>query len=125
MVAGGTPVRRPDHMYAVADMAIDMLHAVDRLSLETGERIDIRIGLHTGTAVAGVLGTDKVFYDVWGETVNTASRLESHGEPGRIQVVASTRSELEPDFEFERRGIVDIKGMAPTETFWLKGRQGT
>lgn len=122
MVAGGMPVARSDHAQTVASMALDMLSTVERISDEIGERIDIRIGLHTGTAVAGVIGSNKVFYDVWGETVNTASRLESHGERGRIQVSALTRSVLEQDFCFERRGVIDLKGMVPTEVYWMTGR---
>jgi len=122
MVAGGMPVARPDHAHSVADIALEMLEVTARLSDETGDKIEIRIGLHTGKAVAGVIGSDKVFYDVWGDTVNTAARMESHGESGRIQVTDATRAALENDFAFEPRGIIDIKGKGPTETFWMTGR---
>ncbi len=122
MAAGGMPVARADHAHAVADMALEMIEAIARLSDETGDKVEIRIGLHTGKAVAGVIGSDKVFYDVWGDTVNTAARMESHGETGRIQVTDATRAALENDFTFEPRGIIDIKGKGPIETFWMIGK---
>ncbi len=122
MVAGGMPVARANHAQAVADMALEMLEVVVRISDETGDKVEIRIGLHTGKAVAGVIGNDKMFYDVWGDTVNTAARMESHGETGRIQVTDTTRAALLTDFSFEPRGVIDIKGKGPTETFWMVGR---
>lgn len=85
--------------------------------------MQLRIGLHAGPSVAGVIGHQKLFYDVWGETVNTASRMESHGEPGRIQVTAAARAELEGDYALEPRGVVEIKGIGRVETWWLIGRR--
>ncbi len=123
MVAGGMPVTRSDHAHAVADMALDMLAATDKLSTELGDEIELRIGLHTGPVVAGVIGSNKVFYDVWGDTVNTSARLESHGASGRIQVTAATRDALGSEFEFDQRGSIEIKGVGLTETFWLTDRK--
>ena len=79
--------------------------------------------MHTGPVVAGVVGIKKFIYDVWGETVNTASRMESHGVPGRIQVMDSTRARLEDDYEFEERGIVDVKGIGKVRTHLLIGHR--
>ena len=124
MVAAGMPEARPDHTAAAADMALAMLDVANRLSEETGEAINVRVGLHTGPTVAGVIGVRKFFYDVWGDTVNTASRMESHGEPGRIQVTAETKEALGEAYLFEPRGPIDIKGKGSIETWWLTGRAG-
>ncbi|WP_234219881.1 adenylate/guanylate cyclase domain-containing protein [Ruegeria pomeroyi] len=122
MVAAGLPhpIDRPVHR--VAEMAFDMLDALRALSDEIGEAIDIRIGLHAGPVVAGVIGHQKLFYDVWGDTVNTASRMESHGQPGRIQVTAAAREALKDAYDFEPRGAVEIKGIGRLETWWLTAR---
>lgn len=122
MVAAGLPVARDDHAEIIADMALAMQAEVARLSTELGEPVDLRIGIHSGPAIAGVIGTSKVFYDVWGDTVNTASRMESHGEPGRIQVTAATQVLLKNQFNFTKRGPVKIKGIGEIETYWLTGR---
>ncbi len=124
MVAARMPKARPDHTAAAADMALAMLDVANRLSEETGEAISVRVGLHTGPAVAGVIGVSKFFYDVWGDTVNTASRMESHGEPGRIQVTAVTKEALGEAYLFEPRGPINIKGKGSIETWWLTGRAG-
>ena len=122
MVAAGLPqpVDRPVHR--VAAMAFDMLEALRGLSQETGEEIELRIGLHAGPVVAGVIGQQKLFYDVWGETVNTASRMESHGQAGRIQVTAAARQALRGEYDFEPRGTVEIKGIGALKTWWLLPR---
>jgi len=124
MVAGGMPEPRPDHATAVAAMALDMLEIMRKLSDEFGEDIAVRIGIHTGPAVAGVIGERKQFYDVWGDTVNVAARMESHGEPGRIQVSGEARQAIGPSFNFDPRGVIDIKGKGPMEIFVLTGRGG-
>jgi class 3 adenylate cyclase len=83
----------------------------------------MRIGLHAGPAVAGVIGAKKFIYDIWGDTVNTASRLEAYGMPDRIQVTDTVQERLADRFEFEPRGVVELKGMGPTNTWFLRGRR--
>lgn len=122
MVAGGMPKAREDHAAVVAAMALDMLAEVERISQELGETVTVRVGVHTGPAVAGVIGTRKFFYDVWGDTVNTAARLESSGLPGRIQISEETREAIGPAFETEPRGTVLVKGKGKLRTWWLTGR---
>lgn len=122
MIAAGMPDPRDDHAEAVAEMALKMLEITERLSAESGQPVAVRIGLHTGPAVAGVIGTRKFFYDVWSDTVNTAARMESHGEPGRIQITAEAKAALGDAYVCEPRGVVDIKGKGPIETWWLTGR---
>lgn len=121
MIAGGMPEPRPDHASAVADMALEMLAVTKQISDEMGETLAVRIGIHTGPAVAGVIGTRKFFYDVWGDTVNTASRLESYGSPGRIQVSKETYEILSGHYTFEERGIIDIKGKGEVQAYYLTG----
>lgn len=119
MVAAGMPSQVGDPVHRIAEMALDMQRATNAMSPDFSEGLQVRIGLHAGPAVAGVIGNKKPFYDVWGETVNTASRMESHGEPGRIQVTKAAKEELEGDYYFEPRGTVEVKGMGTAETWWL------
>jgi adenylate cyclase len=124
MVAGGMPDRREGHAAAVADMALDILDAVERLGRQIDDKLAVRIGIHTGPAVGGVIGTRKLFYDVWGDTVNTAARMESHGSAARIQVTKEAMDALGPGYKFERRGFVDVKGKGKIELFYLVARAG-
>jgi class 3 adenylate cyclase len=120
MVVGGLPPRANDHLVRVASMALDL---TDLLHSRTADPpLHMRIGLHAGPAVAGVIGTRKFIYDVWGDTVNTASRLESEGVPDRIQVTDAVRDRLDDAFLFEPRGTIELKGMGPTRT-WFLGRR--
>jgi len=119
MVAGGLPEARADHAAVVAEMALAMLDAAETASRIVGERLQLRIGLNTGALIAGVLGTHKFVYDVWGDTVNTAKRMESYGVPGRVHVSAATRQALGDVFRFEPRGPLDIKGKGLVETYFL------
>jgi len=119
MVAGGMPDQKAGNVFAVAEMALDMLAVVERVGAELGERIAVRVGMHTGPAVAGVIGTRKLSYDVWGDTVNTAARMESHGSPGRIQVTDETRRALECKYDFEPGGSVNVKGKGKMGVFYL------
>jgi class 3 adenylate cyclase len=126
MVAGGlSPTGGGDDAERVADMALEIVSAVARVGAELGEPLAIRVGLHTGPAVAGVIGIKKFIYDVWGDTVNTASRMESHGVPGRVQVTRSTYERLQHTHSFEPRGMIDVKGKGAIETFLLVGRRRT
>jgi len=122
MVAGGLPVERPDHAQAVADMALEMNKAVGRHGASAGDGFSLRIGMDTGPVVAGVIGRKKFIYDLWGDTVNTASRMESQGIPGRIHVTARTRDRLADAFELESRGEIQVKGKGPMTTYFLLGR---
>ena len=121
MVAGGIPIVRPDHAEASAEMALDMLVAIDELNVKLEATFDLRIGINSGPVVAGVIGTKKFIYDLWGNAVNTASRMESHGVPGRIQVSFYTYELLRDKYEFEERGLIDIKGQGEMLTYFLTG----
>ena len=124
MVAAGLPERRDDHASALADIALAMRDY--RADLPDGTSpLMFRIGINSGPAVAGVIGTSRYQYDIWGDTVNTASRMESHGVPGAIQITAATRQMLGGAFECEHRGTIEIKGKAPMETYLLVGRAPT
>ncbi|QEG37983.1 adenylate/guanylate cyclase domain-containing protein [Bythopirellula goksoeyrii] len=122
MIAGGIPVQRAGHTKAVSAMALDMIEAVEACNRATGEPVSIRIGIHTGPAVAGVIGVKKFAYDVWGDTVNTASRLEMSSLPGKIQLSEQVAERLDGDFVVEERGEVEVKGKGTLKTYWLVGR---
>ena len=119
MAAGGLPETRPDHVVAAAEMALAMLDTVATAGRSAGTPLQMRIGLHTGTLVAGVIGTRKFVYDVWGDTVNTAKRMESYGLPGQVHVSVATRRALGEAFCFDPRGLIDIKGKEPIQTYFL------
>lgn len=121
MVAGGI-VPGEGSVEGVTDMALEMIHEMAHFRTDAGERLQVRIGLHAGPAVAGVIGLKKFIYDIWGDTVNTASRLESHGTPGRIQVTAETAERLAHRYRFEPRGMVELKGKGAVECLYLVGR---
>jgi class 3 adenylate cyclase len=110
-----------DHVRRVAEMGLEMLAEAARLSESAARPMQFRIGMHTGPAVAGVIGIKKFIYDVWGDTVNTASRMESQGVPGRVQVTEGTYQRLRDAFVFESRGLIDVKGKGPIPTYLLVG----
>jgi class 3 adenylate cyclase len=122
MVAGGLPDPRPDHAHAVAEMAMAMRDEVARHTDPGGQPLAVRIGIDTGPVVAGVIGTSKFSYDLWGDTVNTASRMESYGVAGCIQVTARTYQRLKDGYRFERRGPIPVKGKGEIVTYLLVDR---
>jgi class 3 adenylate cyclase len=120
MVTGGILEPQPNAAAAVAEMALPMLETVECAGRAINKKLQLRIGIHTGgPIVAGVLGTHKIAYDVWGDTVNTAKRMESYGLPGRVHVSAATRKALGDAFRFEPRGPLEIKGKGSMETYFL------
>ncbi|MEW6496828.1 MAG: adenylate/guanylate cyclase domain-containing protein [Cyanobacteriota bacterium] len=121
MVAAGLPIPRADHAEAIAQMALAMQAAVERFQSELGETIQIRIGINTGIVVAGVIGTKKFIYDLWGDAVNVASRMESSGQPGSIQVTEATYERLKDKYVFLKRGTIEVKGKGEMKTYWLVG----
>ena len=124
MAVAGMPVFAADHAARGGHMALDMMDALGAFNQRNGYTLQMRIGIHSGPAVAGVIGKQKFIYDLWGETVSTASRMESLGMPGRIQVTAATRQRLGDSFVLERRGTIDVKGKGEVQTWFLNGRNG-
>jgi adenylate cyclase len=122
MAVAGLPVPAPDHAVRAAHMALDMLEAIDRFNAQTGSTLQVRIGINTGAGVAGVIGKRKFIYDLWGDAVNIASRMESHGVAGRVQVTESTRGRLGEQFRLEERGAIELKGKGLMNTWFLTGR---
>lgn len=122
MAAAGIPVPIADHAGRAAHMALDMIEALDRFNLRRGIKLNVRIGIGSGEVVAGVIGKRKFRYDVWGDVVNTASRMESHGVPGRIQLTDATRQRLSEAFELEERGAIDVRGKGEMLTWFLNAR---
>jgi class 3 adenylate cyclase len=123
MAAAGLPEVRPDHAEIMGELALRMLETLDKLNQDSKIRFRARIGMHTGPVVAGVIGMNKFIYDVWGDTVNVASRLETCSLPGRIQVSAEVRGALEHCYKFEPRGVVNIRGKGRMATAFLTGRK--
>ncbi|HUP00793.1 MAG TPA: adenylate/guanylate cyclase domain-containing protein [Gemmatimonadota bacterium] len=122
MVVAGLPLEQPDHLERIADTALAMRARIPEVRARRAEPLGIRIGVATGPVVAGVIGESKFSYDLWGDTVNTASRMERHGLVGRIQVTEPVFERLRDRYVFEPRGEVDVKGKGLMRTYWLEGK---
>ncbi len=124
MIAGGLPIPRTNHLEAVTDMALDAHREMERLT-RTGQipPFQVRIGIHTGPVVAGVIGRRKFAYDLWGDTVNTASRLHTHAIGGGTCVSEAVYHLLKDRYEFVEHGVVQLKGLREMQTYWLKGKK--
>ena len=123
MVVGGLPTPRADHAEAIAELALNMQEASRSFALPDKTPIRIRIGINTGPVIAGVIGKNKFSYDLWGDTVNIASRMESHGKPGEIQLSHATYERLRTKYEFKRRGLIQVKGKGRMPAWFLVGRR--
>jgi guanylate cyclase len=122
MVASGVPTPRDDHAQALCDLALEMRDHI-RERTYGGRNIECRIGINSGPVVAGIIGNKKFSYDLWGDSVNTASRMESSGQPGRIQISEATMRHVSEDFVCEPGGIVDVKGKGPMSVWFVEGRE--
>ncbi|XOF33432.1 MAG: adenylate/guanylate cyclase domain-containing protein [Candidatus Electrothrix sp. YB6] len=123
MVAGGIPEPKGNHIESVADFALEMQRKLACFNLRYETSFEVRVGIHTGPAVAGVIGIKKFVYDIWGDTVNTASRMESHGIADQIQVSETTYAALKDAYMFKERGLVEIKGKGKMRTYFLQGKK--
>lgn len=123
MVASGVPIPRDDHAQAMALFALDMVRGLEEVPARRGKSLVFRVGINSGPLVAGVIGRSKFQYDLWGDTVNIASRMESHGEAGKVHITGATYELLKDDFECVSRGVVPIKGKGKMETWFLVARK--
>lgn len=121
MAAAGLPVPSPDHAPAIARMALAMRDALVDYNKRIHADLQIRIRIHSGPVVAGVIGRKKFIYDLWGDAVNTAARMESHGVAGKIPVTQATYEPLRHEFLLEPRGVIDVKGKGPMQVYFLEG----
>lgn len=123
MVVGGLPNPDPNHACAIAKMALEMQQELEAINRAMGESFNIRIGINSGPVVAGVIGIKKFIYDLWGDSVNIASRMESHGEPGAIHMSESTYKQIQHQFVCELRGTIPVKGKGEMTTYWLRSEK--
>ena len=123
MVVAGVPEARADHAEAIADMALGMLDVLDSVNRDYDDTCDMRVGIHSGPVVAGIIGTHRFVYDVWGDAVNVASRLESYGVANRVQISEATARLLEGRFDVARRDSIELKGWGRVEAYFLNGRK--
>ncbi|MEH2136150.1 MAG: adenylate/guanylate cyclase domain-containing protein [Nostoc sp.] len=124
MVVGGLPTRRLNHAQAIAKMALQMQTAIALLNTENNQNLNLCIGIHSGSVVAGVIDLNKFTYDLWGDTINIASCMESQGIVGKIQVTENTYKSLRNEFLFEKRGEIEVKAKGKMTTYFLIGQKG-
>lgn len=125
MVVSGLPSTRPDHLETIAEMALEMQHTIATLGKENGFNLQLRVGINSGPVVAGIIGIKKFSYDLWGDTVNVASRMEALGLPGKIQVSETVYQALKDRFTFENRGLIPVKGKGAMMAYLLTGHRET
>jgi adenylate cyclase len=123
MLVGGAPTQKDGHAGAAADLALAMIENLAKINAVNQTELAARIGIHSGPVVAGVIGIRKFTYDLWGDTVNFASRMESSGVPGRVHCSQATANLLKEEFELEDRGPVEVKGIGQTHTYFINGRK--
>ena len=123
MAAGGVPIESNDHAQLIAEAALEMRQAIYAFNEESHENLDIRIGIHTGPLIAGVIGKKKLTYDIWGDAVNIASRMESHSQDGKIQLSEPTYNLIKKNFLIKERGIINVKGKGEMKTYFLLGKK--
>jgi adenylate cyclase len=123
MAVGGVPIYRENHAEAIAEIALEMQESIAQLQTVLNQPLQIRIGINTGSVVAGVIGIKKFIYDLWGDAVNVAARMESSGEPGKIQVSANTYQQLKEKYLFKKRGAIAVKGKGEMTTYWLLSKK--
>lgn len=125
MAISGAPIAVDHQVERMADFALELVQVCKQISDNSGFDLAVRIGIHTGPVVAGVIGSSRLCYDLWGDSVNLAQRIESHGEPNAISVSEPVYFKLRDQFKLEDRGLIELKGKGPTKTFVLEGRQRT
>ena len=123
MAIGGAPEAQPEHAARTVGLAMEMISLLAETSARLGRPLELRIGIHTGPVVGGVIGKNKFAYDFWGDTVNTASRMESHGLAGRIHISEETKLEISDLYETEQRGEIQVKGKGTLTTHFISGRR--
>ena len=120
MAVSGAPTPRDDHAEVMVDLALEMAREVDTFCAENELDINFRIGINSGSAIGAIIGTSKFHYDVWGNAVNLAARMESHSVPGRIQITFQTKELLAGQYQLESRGPIEVKGVGMLETWFVK-----
>ena len=119
MISAGAPTPRPDHAPVLVQVGLDMLQAIELHNTTSPHRLQLRVGINSGPAVAGVIGRSKFQWDIWGDTVNLASRMESHGQPGYVQIASGTRALIGDQFDVDARGEIDVKGRGPLPAWFV------
>jgi guanylate cyclase len=123
MIASGIPSPRADHAKALVSVGLEMLECTNRWTTKFGNKLELRIGINSGPVVAGVIGHKKFAYDLWGDTVNIASRMESHGRPGKIQIAKTSYELIKDEFNTESGGEILVKGKGPMPIWFINGKK--